>query len=97
MPQRGDPAPRLYRIFDRCRVVTKERRSRVDVRDDIGDPPERRRALARRARRTDDLDYHLPEPEEDLSDRSSAEFAVPFSARVHADSRHRFDCPTQIR
>ncbi len=86
MPERGDPTPGLHRVLDRCGAVTEERGGRVDVRDDVGDPPERRWTLARRLRRTDDLDDHLPEPEEDLADRSSAEFAVPFPARVHTDA-----------
>ena len=44
----------------------------------------------------DDLDDDLPEPEEDLADRSSAEFAVPFPARMHPDGCQRLDGPTQV-
>ena len=97
MPERGDLAAGLHRVLDRCCAVTEERGSRVDVRDDVRDPPESGWTLARFLRRTDDLDDHLAEPEEDLADRLSAEFAVPFAARLHTDSGQRFDRPTQVR
>ena len=96
MVQRGDPTPRLHGVLDRCRAVAEERRSRVDVVDDVGDPPERGRTVACRPWRPDDLDDHFAEPEEDLADRLSAEFAVPLPARVYADGGQRFDRPTQV-
>src|SRR5271167_4178128 len=89
MPQRTDPASRLHRVLDRCRAVAEERGSCVDVRYNVSHPPERGRTLPGRSGRTDDLDDHFPEPEEDLADRSPAEFAVPLSARVHTDSGQR--------
>ena len=49
------------------------------------------------SRRTDDLDDHFPEPEEDLAHRLPAEFAVPLSARLQTDSGQRLDRPAQVR
>jgi hypothetical protein len=94
MPERGDPATGLHRVLDRCRAVTEERGSRVDVCDDLRQSPERGRTLARCSRRSDGLHDHLAEPEEDLADRPPAEFAVPFPARLYTDSGQRLDRPT---
>ena len=76
MPERGDPPPGLHGILDRCCAITEVGGRHVDVRHDVRDPPESGRTLARSVGRTDDFDEHLPEPEEDLADRSAAELAV---------------------
>src|ERR1700722_8932125 len=81
MPERRDPASGLHRILDRCCAIAEVGGGRVDVRDDVRDPPEGGWTLARSLWRTDDFDDDLPGPEEDLADRSSAELAVPLSAR----------------
>ena len=97
MVQRRDPTSGLHRCLDRSDAVTEERRSLIDVGDHVRDTPERGRTITRRVRRTDDFDDDLAQPEEDLADRSSAEFAVPFPAGAQADGGQRLDGPTQVR
>jgi len=97
MPERSDPASGLHRILDRCCAITEVGGSRVDVRDDVRNPPESGWTLARSLWRTDNFDDHLPEPEEDLADQSSAELTVPLPARFDTDGGQRFDRPTEVR
>lgn len=97
VPERGDPASGLHGRFDQRCAIAEIRGGRVDVRDDVRDAPERGWPLGRGLRRTDDLDDHLAEPEEDLTDRASAEFAVPLAARFGADTGQRLDRSTQVR
>nr|CRL73571.1 hypothetical protein CPGR_02789 [Mycolicibacterium malmesburyense] len=96
VPQRGDPSPGLHRVLDRRCPVAQERRGRLDVGDDVGDAPERRRFCARGARGADDLDDHLAEAEEDLADRPAAEVTVAFPSRGDTDRGERLHGPIQI-
>ncbi len=67
MPERRDPASGLHRILDGCCAITEVGGGRVDVREDVGNPPQRGWTLARSFGRTDDFDDYLPGPKEDLA------------------------------
>ena len=97
MPERRDPASGLHRILDRGRAITEVGGGRVDVRNDARDTSEAGWTLARSLWRTDNFDDHLPEPEEDLADQSSAELTVPLPARFDTAGGQRFDRPTEVR